>query len=120
MQIAKAKLASRVTAFLTAVLLVFGVACEIWLAPLRPGGSLLVLKGIPLLLLLPGLWSANLKAVQWLSLLIMIYLTEGLVRGVSDPPTTRYLGWIGAALSLAVFAATLYTAMTLRALKRVS
>ncbi|MGE8473190.1 MAG: DUF2069 domain-containing protein, partial [Paraburkholderia hospita] len=36
------------------------VAWEWWLAPLRAGGSLFVLKAVPLLLALPGVWRKRL------------------------------------------------------------
>ena len=40
-----------------------------WLAPLRPGGSALVLKAVPLLLALPGAWRRGVYTLQWASML---------------------------------------------------
>jgi uncharacterized membrane protein len=56
------------------------VAWEWFIAPLRPGGSWMVLKGLPLLLAIPGIWKAKNYTMQWASMLILIYMTEGLVR----------------------------------------
>ncbi|ABP34197.1 DUF2069 domain-containing protein [Polynucleobacter asymbioticus] len=56
------------------------VAWEWFLSPLRPGGSWLILKGIPLLFAIPGLWRGKIYTMQWASMLILLYITEGLVR----------------------------------------
>lgn len=91
-----------------AALAVLAVAWETWLAPLRPGGSLLVLKALPLLAALPSLARGRVRAFQWWSMAILLYLCEGVVRGMSDPTaTSRALGWIEAALAAATFAAIL-------------
>jgi len=60
------------------------VAWELWLAPLRPGGSWLVLKVLPLLVALPGILRGRRYTHQWASMLILLYLMEGLVRATSD------------------------------------
>lgn len=67
-----------------ALMALLALAWELWLAPLRPGGSMLALKALPLLAALPGLLRGRLKTFQWWSLLLMVYLTEGLVRATSD------------------------------------
>ena len=90
-----------------AALILLGLLWEIWLAPLRPGGSMLFLKVVPLILLLPGLWRSQRRAVQALSLVIQIYLTEGLVRATSDAGLSASLAWLETLLSTVVFAATL-------------
>ena len=56
------------------------VAWEWFISPLRPGGSWLILKAIPLLFAIPGLWKGNVYTMQWASMLILLYITEGLVR----------------------------------------
>jgi uncharacterized membrane protein len=56
------------------------VAWEWFLSPLRPGGSWLILKGIPLLFAIPGLWRGKIYTMQWASLMILLYITEGLTR----------------------------------------
>lgn len=88
-------------------LVLLGLLWETWLAPLRPGGSMLFLKVVPLILLLPGLWRGQRRTVQALSLVIQIYLTEGLVRATSDPGFSANLAWSETFLSTVVFAATL-------------
>ena len=75
-------------------LILLSLAWERWLAPIRPGGSWLMLKAVPLLLPLPGLLKGKRYAYQWSSLLILIYLCEGLVRGTSDHGTSQVLAWI--------------------------
>lgn len=61
-------------------LLILCVCWEWFISPLRPGGSWLVLKGVPLLFAIPGIWRGNVYTMQWASMLILIYVTEGLVR----------------------------------------
>jgi uncharacterized membrane protein len=56
------------------------VCWEWFISPLRPGGSWLILKAIPLLFAIPGLWRGNVYTMQWASMLILLYVTEGLVR----------------------------------------
>ena len=61
-------------------LFILCVAWEWFISPLRPGGSWLILKGIPLLFAIPGIWKAKVYTMQWASMLILLYITEGLVR----------------------------------------
>jgi len=49
------------------------LAWELWLAPLRPGGSLVALKALVLLLALPGIASGKRYTYQWSSMLILAY-----------------------------------------------
>ena len=74
----------RLTVLLTIALIVLGVAWETVLAPLRPGGSLLALKVLPLLLVLPAFWKGRIRHYQLWSMLILAYLCEGVVRGMSE------------------------------------
>jgi uncharacterized membrane protein len=90
-----------------AAMVILGILWEIWLAPLRPGGTLLALKVIPLALAIPALLRASRYAFQWWSMLLMIYLTEGLVRATSDKGLSAQLAWIEVALSATAFAAIL-------------
>lgn len=76
------------------------VAWELWLAPLRPGGSWLVLKVLPLLLPLRGVLKRNLYTLQWASMLILLYFAEGVVRGMTDAMPSAALGWVETALSV--------------------
>ena len=79
------------------------IAWEWWLAPLRPGGSLLMLKVAPLLLLLPAMARSLPRAYQWTTLIILLYACEGVVRAASEPSPVRPL----AVLEL-VLASTIY------------
>ena len=60
------------------------IAWEGWLAPLRPGGSWMTLKGILLLPPLFGILRGKRYTYKWLSLFIQLYLLEGLTRATSD------------------------------------
>lgn len=83
-----------------------GLAWELWLAPLRPGGSWLALKVLPLLVPLAGLLKWRLYTYRWLSLMIWLYFTEGVVRAWSDTlPTSRALAGIEIVLCLLLFVA---------------
>jgi uncharacterized membrane protein len=84
-------------------LMTLSIAWELWLAPLRPGGSWLVIKAFPLLLPLSGIVSARRYTYQWSSMLILLYVLEGSVRLLSDSPPSRWLAAIELALSLAYF-----------------
>lgn len=88
-------------------LIILSLLWERWLAPLRPGGSWLMLKAVPLLLPLPGLLKGKRYAYQWSSLLILIYLCEGLVRATSDIGLGRSLGAIETLLSTVYFVSVL-------------
>lgn len=65
-------------------LIALGLAWEFWLAPLRPGGSALSLKVLPLVFALPSLMRGHVRTYQWWSMLVLAYLAEGLVRATSD------------------------------------
>jgi uncharacterized membrane protein len=83
------------------------VAWELWLAPLRPGGSWLVLKALPLLAPLFGILRGKRYTHQWASLLIQLYLLEGLTRATTDSGMMQWLAIAEVALALAFFVATL-------------
>ena len=97
----------RLTVVLTIALIVLGLAWETVLAPLRPGGSLLVLKVLPLVWVLPALWKGRIRHYQLWSMLILAYLCEGVVRGMSDGGLSSLLGWLAAALAAAIHLAIL-------------
>ena len=75
------------------------------LAPLRPGGSWLALKALPIALALPGLLRRRLYTYRWTSLLVWLYFTEGVVRATSDRGPSVPLAVLEVALSLALFIA---------------
>ncbi len=91
-------------------LIFLGVAWELWLAPLRPGGSWLVLKVLPLLAPLFGILHGRRYTYRWSTLLIWLYFTEGTVRAWSDSGLASRLGLAEAVLSLVFFAAAAWYA----------
>ncbi|HZY20544.1 MAG TPA: DUF2069 domain-containing protein [Ramlibacter sp.] len=88
-----------------AALIVLGVAWELVLAPLRPGGSAWVLKVAPLLLALAGLLRHRMYTYRWVSLLVWLYVAEGAMRAWNDPVAPAWLPLLQIALSLLLFAA---------------
>lgn len=90
-----------------AAIVVLSIAWEWQLAPLRPGGSLLVLKALPLAALLPGLARGRLRSFQICSMLILAYLAEGVVRGMSDSSPSSALGWLETVLATTAFGSVL-------------
>ena len=90
-----------------ATLLVLCVAWELWLAPLRPGGSFLALKALPLALALPGVLRGRRYTCQWSSLLILAYFAEGVTRAWSDRGISQQLAVVEVMLSAAYFAAVI-------------
>ena len=81
------------------------VAWEGFLAPLKPGGSWLVLKVLPLLAPLFGVLRGRRYTFQWSTLLIWLYVAEGAMRAYTDIGLSARLALIEAALGLAYFAA---------------
>lgn len=88
-------------------LIVLCIAWEWVLAPLKPGGTLLVLKVLPLLFPLPGVLRANNYTLQWSSMLILLYFAEGVVRAMTDTGLSAILGGIEIVLSTVFFASAL-------------
>jgi uncharacterized membrane protein len=97
--------ALRVGASATLVaLIVLCLAWELWLAPLRPGGSYLALKALPLALPLAGILLGRRYTYQWSCLLILAYFAEGVTRAWSDAGLSQKIAFAEAALSAAFFA----------------
>lgn len=98
-------------------LAVWCVLCELWFAPIRPGGSWLALKILPLLIPLRGMLGRKPDAMQWAVLIVLLYLAEGLVR-VFEPAPYREAA-AGEILFAAVFfvAALIYLRPYKRAAK---
>jgi uncharacterized membrane protein len=86
-------------------LMVLGLAWELWLAPLRPGGSWLVLKVLPLVLPLAGLLKKRMYTYRWVSLLVWLYFTEGVVRATSDRFPSSALAAVEVLLCVVLFTA---------------
>ena len=94
--------------FSLSALILLCIAWELFLAPLRPGGSWMVLKVIPLLLPLRGVFKRDLYTMQWSSMLILLYLTEGIVRATSDKGTSALLAGIEVGLVCMFFFCTIF------------
>jgi uncharacterized membrane protein len=83
------------------------LAWELWLAPLRPGGSWLVLKVVLLLLPLMGILKGRRYTYQWSSMFILIFFTEGVMRAWSDGGLSARLGMVEIGLSVVFFFAVI-------------
>lgn len=106
----------QVAASLALIALIFlGPAWELWLAPLRPGGSFLALKTVPLLAPLRGILHGRRYTYQWSSMLILGYFAEGATRAWSERGLSQALAGAEIALSLAFFAAAVSYARLTRA-----
>jgi uncharacterized membrane protein len=81
------------------------LAWELWLAPLRPGGSLIALKALPLVLPLRGIFAGRRYTYQWSSLLILGYFAEGVTRAVADRGASQACALAEVVLSAVFFAA---------------
>ena len=85
-------------------LIVLGAGWELWWAPVRPGGSTLFLKVLPLCFAVVGLLRHRLYTYRWLSLLVWLYVAEAGVRLWSDLlPLSRALAWGELFFSIALF-----------------
>lgn len=87
-------------------LIVLCLAWEWLLAPLRPGGSWMVLKVLPLLAPLRGILKRDVYTLQWSSMLILLFFTEGVVRGFSESGLSGWLALGEVALTCAFFLCT--------------
>ena len=102
---------ARLAASASLIALIFlCVAWELWLAPLRAGGSALALKALPLLLPLFGVLRGKRYTYQWSSMLIFAYFTEGVVRAWSESGAARVLAVSEIVLSLVFFTAAVWYA----------
>lgn len=108
---------ARLAASALLIALVFlGLAWELFLAPLKPGGSWLVLKVLPLLAPLMGVLRGNRYTYQWSTLLIWLYVAEGATRAFTDTGLSARLGFVESVLAVAYFgAAVAYLRATRRA-----
>jgi uncharacterized membrane protein len=88
-------------------LIALSLLWELWLAPLHPGAWALALKALPLACALPGVAKRKLYTLQWASMLVLLYMAEGLVRGMTDPAPAARLAWLEALLAIVFFACAL-------------
>jgi uncharacterized membrane protein len=86
-------------------LIFLGVAWELFLAPIRPGGSWLVLKVVPLMAALFGVLRARRYTLKWTTLVIWFYAAEGAARAWTDGGLSARLGAIELGLAFTYFGA---------------
>jgi uncharacterized membrane protein len=87
-------------------LIVLGLVWELFLAPIRPGGSWLALKVLPLCVPLAGLLKNRMYTYRWVTLMVWLYFAEGVVRAYSDKPPGNTLAMLEVALCLLLFSAS--------------
>ncbi|HET8869119.1 MAG TPA: DUF2069 domain-containing protein [Aquabacterium sp.] len=98
-------------------LIVLGLVWELKLAPLPGGSGALALKVLPLTFALSGLLKHRLHTYRWLSLLVWLYFTEGIVRATSEHGLPQQLAIVETTLSVSLFCAcALYVRLRLRVL----
>ena len=96
-------------------LVVLGLLWELWLSPLRPGGSWLALKVLPLCIPIAGFLKNRMYTYRWVSLMVWLYFIEGVVRAWSDKAPGNLLALAETALCLVLFVAcTLHVRMRQR------
>ena len=85
-------------------LIVLCLAWELALAPLRPGGSWLALKALPLVIPLKGIAQGRIYTYRWAIMLVLAYFAEGCVRLYSESPPAATFAIVEIVLSAAFFA----------------
>ena len=107
--------AARVTASVCLFALVLlCLSWEFWLAPLRPGGSWLAIKVLPLIAALSGVLRGNRYTFKWSSMLILAYFVEGVVRAFTERGISAQLALSEITLSFIFFVAALSFVRTTR------
>ena len=86
-------------------LIVLCLAWELVLAPVRPGGSWLAIKALPLCIPLAGILKNRMYTYRWVSLVVWLYFIEGVVRGWGDAPPSQWLAWAEVVLCITLFVA---------------
>lgn len=84
-------------------LIVLGLLWELWLAP--TGSGMLAFKVLPLALPLAGLLKRRMYTYRWVSLLVWLYFTEGVVRAWGDAWPSNGLAVLQVLLCTSLFAA---------------
>ncbi len=93
------------------------VAWELWLAPQRAGGSWLVLKVLPLLIPLFGILRGKIYTHRWMTLFIIAYFVEGVVRAYTDKGLSAQLASVEIALTVILFVSAILYVRNLRQTK---
>ncbi len=116
-RLARIQLLRTLNVLMLVSLIVLCVAWELWLAPLKGGTGALAWKALPLTLAVTGMLRHRLYTYRWMSLLIWLYFTEGVVRAFSDRGLSQGLAGIEVALSTGLFiACAVYVRLRLKVL----
>ena len=97
-------------------LIVLCLAWELWLAPLRPGGSYLALKAVPLVFPLMGILEGKRRTYQWSSMFILAWFAEGVMRAWADRGLSQLLAGGEVLLSVVFFASVVAYARLTRSI----
>lgn len=89
-------------------LIMLCLAWELWIAPLREGGSWLALKALPLCLPLSGILKGKIYTYQYSSMLILIYFAEAFMRMFDAVPASRICASLAAICCTVFFIACLF------------
>nr|WP_315478424.1 DUF2069 domain-containing protein [uncultured Rhodoferax sp.] len=87
----------------TVGLILLGLLWELWLAP--TGTGTLALKVLPLCIPLAGLLKNRMYTYRWVSLMVWLYFTEGVVRAWSDKAPGNWLALLEVLLCIVLFVA---------------
>ena len=90
------------------LLIVLCILWELALAPLRPGGSWMVIKVLPVFAPLSGTLKKNVYTLQWASMFILLYFTEGVVRAWSDHGLSQILAGLEVVFSTTFFVCAIF------------
>ena len=90
------------------LLIVLCILWELVLAPLRPGGSWMVIKVLPLFAPLAGTLKKNVYTLQWASMFILLYFTEGVVRAWSEHGMSQLLAGLEILFSTTFFMCAIF------------
>ena len=99
-------------------LILLCIAWEGWLAPLKPSGSQLILKAVPLLCPLFSILRGHRYTYQWASMFILLYFTEGIVRAWADVGVSARLAGAEIILSVIFFTCAIFYARLTRSHKK--
>lgn len=88
-----------------AALILWQLLWELALAPLRPGGSWLALKALPLALAWPALARGTARGRIASALLLLAAATEAIVRATTETGRHAFAAWVALALAAIAFVA---------------
>lgn len=97
------ELVRRMSFVLLLMLIALCVTWEWRLAPVRPGGSWLMIKALPLVACVWGVMRGERRVFQALSLLVWLYVLEGLTRVMGERGAAAWLSGAEVMLALALF-----------------